>query len=100
LVFDPYEFLLKDEPELPGSRLPTGWHVTSDSIAARVGMIINADEVVLLKSTDPPSPCIRQMAKAGYVDDYLPHLATALTRLRLENLLTKGVRHLYKSLGV
>ena len=44
-------FLRREEPVLPGVRLPIGWHVTSDSIAARLAEVCQAQELVLLKST-------------------------------------------------
>ena len=53
-------FLRRDEPELPGVRLPSGWHVTSDSIAARLAVVCQARELVLLKSTIPAAArCVR-----------------------------------------
>ncbi len=52
-IVDPWSFLAYEEPNLCGQRLPCGWHVTSDSIAARLAASLRADELVLLKSTLP-----------------------------------------------
>jgi len=71
------------------SALPESWDVTSDSIAAHVARQLNASELVLLKSTDPPQASDRQtansLALAGYVDAYFPQVAGELP-LRCVNL--------------
>ena len=54
LVFDVTGFMRQIEPRLQGSKLPYGWSVTSDSIAARVAAVLAAGELVLLK---PALPC-------------------------------------------
>ena len=53
-IFVPGEFLREVEPDLPGLTLPVGWDVTSDSIAARIAVILNDAELVLLKSSSAP----------------------------------------------
>src|SRR5690606_11906938 len=50
-----YEFLKSVEPQMAGESLGMGWNVTSDSIAARIANILEADELVLFKSRAPPS---------------------------------------------
>lgn len=71
------------------SALPESWDVTSDSIAAHFANQLNASELVLLKSTDPPQASDLQtadsLACAGYVDAYFPHVASELA-IRCVNL--------------
>lgn len=85
-IFSPASWLREIEPNLPGTRLRESWDVSSDSIAARVAIILSATELVLLKSADPPSENIEQLAKVGYVDQFLPRLTNELPRLRIVNL--------------
>ncbi len=72
VVFDPESFLRVDEPAFPGMSLPHGWHVTSDSIAARLAVVLDADELVLLKSASPPAGDFEEAARGGYVDEGFP----------------------------
>ncbi len=72
VIFDPEPFLRHDEPACPGSPLPHGWHITSDSIAARLAVVLDADELVLLKSASPPAENFEQAARGGYVDEGFP----------------------------
>ena len=67
--------------------LPAIWDVTTDSIAARAAVLLNADELVLLKSTLPQrASSLRSLADAGYVDAHFPVCAKSLARIRLVNL--------------
>ena len=67
--------------------LPASWEVTTDSIAARAAVLLNADELVLLKSTLPQrASSLRGLADAGYVDPHFPVCAKSLSRIRLVNL--------------
>lgn len=83
-------FLRHEEPELPGVRLPCGWHVTSDSIAARVAAVCQAQELVLLKSTLPAAPGssvpVAHAASVHLVDDFFPACAGSLPQIRAVNL--------------
>lgn len=81
-VFDPRCFLRNDEPNLPGTRLPASWWVTSDSIAARVAEVLAADELVLLKSRLPSCGSLAETADEGYVDEFLPHFAGRIESVR------------------
>jgi aspartokinase-like uncharacterized kinase len=74
------------EPITPGTRLPESWDVTSDSIAARLAICTGVDELVLLKSADPPSRDLQELADAGYIDKFLPKLASELPPWRMVNL--------------
>lgn len=84
-IFDPGEWLRRHEPHVPGTRLPCGWAVSSDSIAARLAVAIGAKELVLLKSALPPdgSATPAELAAAGYVDDFFPQLAAEMPPTRL-----------------
>ena len=87
LVFDVYRFMRDVEPNLSGTPLPIGWHVTSDSIAARVAQVWDADELVLLKSCLPdPKWGVSWAAREGYVDEWFPTAAKDLRRVRVVNL--------------
>lgn len=86
VVFDPRSFLLQDEARLPGTALPHDWNATSDSIAARLAEVLGADELVLLKSADPPSVDVKEMAAAGYVDQHFVRALPCGLPLRIVNL--------------
>lgn len=66
--------------------LPASWDVTSDSIAARVAAVLQAQELVLLKSTlTPDATDLVSLAVSGYVDACFPHAAQSLA-VRYVNL--------------
>jgi aspartokinase-like uncharacterized kinase len=76
-VLDARDFLVEVESTAPLTSLPHTWDVTSDSIAAWVACALAADELVLLKSGEPPrdpsgQPSLSALATAGYVDRYFP----------------------------
>jgi aspartokinase-like uncharacterized kinase len=92
IVFCPVRFLQEVEPQLDSSPLPHTWNATSDSIAARVATALAADELVLLKSADPPD----NLEDGGdYVDACFRQAAQNLRQLRFVNL-----RRFAGSLGV
>jgi hypothetical protein len=68
-----------------GLSLPSGWQVTSDSIAARVADVHGAG-LLLVKSRPPPCPesgdPLGMLAAAGWVDDYFPEAAGKLGEIR------------------
>jgi aspartokinase-like uncharacterized kinase len=86
VVFDPEPFLRGDEPRFPGAALRQGWHVTSDSIAARLAECLNAIELAVLKSAAPPVEDHAALAEIGYVDGFFPIAARTLPRVRFVNL--------------
>lgn len=70
-VLDVYRFARGDEsrPDHP----PHCWSVTSDSMAARVAAVAEAERLVLLKSTEGPGDWT-EASQAGYVDPFFPSL--------------------------
>jgi hypothetical protein len=68
-VLDALEFCRADDRR-PGA-LPHSWHVTSDSIAARLAELRGTD-LILLKSAEPPAGGAAAWAAAGYVDAFFP----------------------------
>ena len=70
-VLDAHQFALDDESR-PGA-LPHSWAVTSDSIAARAGVVFGASRLILLKSIDiPPQTPWSAAAANGWVDTHFP----------------------------
>lgn len=87
MVVDPWQFVAEVEPHQPGTPLPYGWHVTSDSIAARLAEVMSALELVLLKSALPGEKATAETAAAaGYVDPWFPHAAARVPRVRCVDL--------------
>lgn len=66
--------------------LPRTWSVTSDSIAAQLAVDLAADELVLLKSADPPTQDLTSLAESGYVDEHFPIVAAKIPEVRFVNL--------------
>lgn len=66
-VLDVHEFALNDEQQ--SGHLPHSWTATSDSLAARVAVVLRASHLVLLKSTTiPPSMDWTEAGRMGLVD--------------------------------
>lgn len=61
------------EPERLG-RLPVGWDVTSDSIAAAVACEAAA-AILLAKRLPPPDHDLARLAAAGWIDGFMPAAA-------------------------
>jgi aspartokinase-like uncharacterized kinase len=81
LVFDTAAWLLDEETQSRPGRLPLGWQVTSDSIAAHLAMRLDADELLLLKSASGPRD-----AGEPLVDEYFATARQSVRRVRLVNL--------------
>jgi aspartokinase-like uncharacterized kinase len=67
--------------------LPASWDVTSDTIAARIAVCLEAECLILLKSTSLPVGTSRDdAARLGLVDPILPVVSRALPRVAYLNL--------------
>ena len=87
IILDVESFLRDVEPAMPGEALPRNWGVTSDSIAARVAVALDADELVLLKSR-LPSGTLDALVAGRYVDRYFPRAVRPLGSVRCVDLRT------------
>ena len=87
-TLDVRRFMRQLEPQLEGERLPHTWDATSDSIAARVALALDADELVLLKSCDPPADnSYARLAASGFIDQCFSKVAGDFRgAIRLVNL--------------
>ena len=86
-VLDVVKFLREEEPRASGNPLPVGWHVTSDSIAARVAELCDGSELVLLKSCLPKEGWTPEsLAQEGVVDAHFPQAAKQVRRIRCVNI--------------
>ena len=86
VVFDAEPFLRDVEPSCPGCPLPHNWHTTSDSIAARVAIVLDAAELVLLKSSSQPAGDFEEAARQAYVDNGFPLACRDVRAVRFVNL--------------
>jgi aspartokinase-like uncharacterized kinase len=87
IVFDPAQFLRDVEPALAGPALPQDWSVTSDSIAARVAVAVEADALTLLKSCPAPDRRDPQAwSERGLVDGFFPQVASERMEFRWVDL--------------
>jgi aspartokinase-like uncharacterized kinase len=83
-ILDPHPVLLGDWGK-PGE-LPHRWSVTSDSIAARVAILVGAAELILLKSrTASAGHTWADLAREGFVDEFFPTVAHQLRAVRVVN---------------
>lgn len=85
-ILDVKTFLEHQEADFPGEALPHNWNVTSDSIAARVADILNADELVLFKSAGRPESSLKQATTSLLVDPHFEIAAAGLQQIRIINL--------------
>ena len=88
-ILCPGQFLRQIEPKFAGTRFAANWTVTSDAIAARLAIALNADDLVLIKTILPPiaragalDDWITGLAASGYVDEFLPAITPELANLR------------------
>ncbi len=84
-VVDAQRWLQRHDPDstIP---LPHDWSVTSDSIAAWIGLQLQAARLQLVKSIDVPAVALEQAAAAGDVDAAFPGFAARLPRIDWVNL--------------
>jgi aspartokinase-like uncharacterized kinase len=84
---DVVDFLHEIEPAAQGTKLPVGWETTSDAIAGRIAVVLEADELVLLKSTLPEREgTLSELAARGFIDPVLPRLEARLPPVTVHNL--------------
>ncbi|NBT13169.1 MAG: hypothetical protein EBS56_06245 [Planctomycetia bacterium] len=66
------------------ARLPVGWNVTSDSIAAHVAVVAGAD-LLLTKRVPPPDAGsddrLEALARSGWIDAHFAAVAAGLTHI-------------------
>jgi len=74
VVLDAARWLARESPR---RKLPAGWDVTSDSIAAMVARELAAT-LVLAKRVRPPVDDLAGLAAAGWVDAHMPTAAAGL----------------------
>ena len=77
-ILSPGRFL-EDHDDRGPDPLPASWDVTSDSIAARIAIHLNASRLILLKSRAlPRGPDWPEAASLGLVDPMFPAVARRL----------------------
>ena len=77
-ILSPSRFL-EDHDDRGPDPLPSSWDVTSDSIAARIAIHLNASRLILLKSRALPQGAGRaEAASLGLVDTMFPSVASEL----------------------
>ncbi len=82
IVLDSYDAVM--HPNCPLSRT---WDVTSDSIAAEIARQLDANELVLFKSTQLPANTNREQAtEAGLVDSHFAETTIGFPAIRWVNL--------------
>lgn len=84
-----------DPAGLPGiDSLPSGWHVTSDSLAAWAAIHFSASRLILCKSVDFPDSAdpLPVAIERGLVDPYLQELAPRLAHVEWVNLRSEKPR--------
>lgn len=89
VILDALHFARSDVKN--ADRLPHCWDVTSDSIAARVAAVIQARELILLKSvTIPDDMTWTKAAELGHVDPYFARTIPPQVRVRALNFRAWG----------
>lgn len=85
-LFATRAFLQGEESNLPGTRLRIGWQVTSDSIAARIAIILHG-RLTVLKSSQFATPTTlaewQCLTEQGAVDRFFPLLVPELAKVSL-----------------
>ena len=67
--------------------LPENWDTTTDSIAAMLALVVQASELVILKSCPiTPEATLQELAAAGIVDQAFPQIAEQVSSVRVEQL--------------
>jgi aspartokinase-like uncharacterized kinase len=91
-LLDPFIFLTEVD-ESSGDPLPRRWRVTSDSIAARMAVRLEAPELVLVKSAEIPEQLtVSDAAEEGLVDAQFPLATRGLDRIVLVSFRGEEIR--------
>lgn len=69
-IINPLAFCRREDTN--SKRVPHCWQATSDAVAARIAEAFDINELVLMKSADPPAGEIEDWAKASYIDSVFP----------------------------
>ena len=88
-ILDALPFFRADDAR--SDRLPHDWNVSSDSLTVRAAVLVNAGELILLKSVTGPGDDWAEAARAGLVDGFFVAAlkqAPTTMRVRLVNLRT------------
>jgi 5-(aminomethyl)-3-furanmethanol phosphate kinase len=81
-ILSPRRLLCADELLSHGNALPQTWSVTTDSISARLAILLGAESLILLKSgVEPPALSIRTSSILGLTDPIFPFCAQKLSRV-------------------
>jgi aspartokinase-like uncharacterized kinase len=84
-ILDCFKFVRADEGN--SGHLPHTWAVTSDSVAARLAVVMGAAKLILLKSVSAPAGWDSNVAGLeGIVDVHLATVAASLSQVTLVNL--------------
>jgi aspartokinase-like uncharacterized kinase len=90
-ILSPRHILAETERRGAG-RLPASWDVTSDAIAARIAVHLEARTLVLLKSARLPEGATREdAARLGLVDPMLPSVARLIPQVEYVNLRSQPI---------
>ena len=83
--------LVLDDDRSSPDPLARNWDTTTDTIAARVAVLLHADELVLLKSAGlPPGTTRDEAARLGIVDAAFPRASRGLSSVVVVNLREEG----------
>lgn len=87
-ILDAMPFFQEDEARL--DRLPHCWEVTSDSLAVRAACLLEAHELILLKSMTWQGHDWTEASRAGVVDRYFSEALRQTPRLRVRLINLRG----------
>ncbi len=90
-VLDGFSFALADEAE--PEHLPHSWDVTSDSIALRAALVLDADQLVLCKSAPCPKQAGDNCVPKELVDPYFCKLRKDSDRAARLRVALVNLRH-------
>lgn len=81
-VLSPEKLLTSDDVLSKDEALPHRWSVTTDSISARIAVLLGAQSLLLLKSAgDPSSLTVQSSSELGLTDPCFPTAASQISRI-------------------